>query len=198
MVIEFLIIVIGIVASIVICIRKICVSSVANDKFVESEVACRRFREQFTDGALEKEIVHRIGDKYQLSAIYEELEPDLIEVFGENYREKFEIWPSVVKGDFIDKPTVYGNYWAKMLLLSKKGKYPCSRKIELGRGEMAYTNLKLCQIIQRNIREYDPTFQLCRRSDVTTRHYPVDSVYGRVIIPECDFYPPELSERFRI
>ena len=198
MVIEFFIIVIGIGALIGFCIRKICVSSIMNNKEIDREVARRRFTEQFTDFATEKEIVHRIGDKHQLSAIYEELEPDLIEVFGENYREKFEIQPSVVEGDFINNPIFYGNYWAKMLLLSKKGKYPCSREIKLGRGEMAYTNLKLCQIIQRNIREYDPTFQLCRRSDITTRYDPVDSVYMRVIIPECDFYPPELSETYRI
>lgn len=198
MAIEFIIIVIGAGALIGLCLRKICLTSIMNNKEIDREVARRRFTEQFTDFATEKEIVHRIGDKYQLSAIYEELEPDLIEVFGEDYRDKFKIWPSVVKGDFISQGGACDNYWAKVLLLSKQGKFPCLQQIELGIGEIAYRNLKLCQIIQRNIREYDPTFQLCRRSDVTTRYDPVDSVCGRVIIPECDFYPPELSEIYRI
>lgn len=188
-IVEFFIIIAGIVGVVAVIFNGAMKSSKEALEAGEKARAKREFTEKFIDEELEKQIVDRINDCYETDAIYEELKEDLTEVYGEGYRSRFIIIPDTSPYEFMKRES-YWNEWAKYLLLSKQGKFPEQRFISLGNPVSAPTNYHLCQIIQRNIREFDPSFSLCRSCTEATANQLVTSLAGRNVIPECDFNPP--------
>ena len=186
---EFFIIIAGIVGAGANIFSGALKSSAQLREIEEKEHAKAEFTKKFIDPEAEKKILERVADFSQTDAIYEELESDLIEIFGDDYRGRCPIHPSCVRGHGIGGETMY-IYWVSLLLLSKQGKFLSDRHVTLGPFYPEEIGLKVCKIVQRNIREFDPSFSLCFKCDITTTNYNVWSRFCRDVIPECDFNPP--------
>ena len=190
MIIDLYIILFGIIAFVIYSLRNLFKGVAYNNQIIDRAVAQREFEEKFIDRELEKKVTERLSDFRNRDSIFEELKDELTEIAGETYDRDFCFNPNIIrKLGYISKDQ-YVNYWTKQLLLSKQGKFTNERSLFLGFGEKAYTSLKICQIIQRNIRQFDPSFTLCKESSYRTGHMPINSPYGRYVIPVCDFSSP--------
>lgn len=188
-IVEFFIIIAGLVGVVAVIFKGAMKSSKEAVEAGERARAKREFTEKFIDKELEKKIIARIADNLQKEDIYKELESDAKEIFGDDYKKLFVIYPDLVSFGTISAGA-YGNYWALLLLLSKHGKFISDRCISLGPPGEAEMNLKVSKIVQRNIRQFDPSFSLCKSCTPATLNMPVDCLLYRTIIPECDFNPP--------
>ena len=190
MIVELYIILFGIIAVVIYFARNLFIGVSNDQKLIDKAAAQREFTEKFIALELEKKVEKRLSDFRNRDSIFEELDAELTEIAGETYERDFRFDPSIIrKCGYISKDQ-YNNYWTKQLLLSKQGKFTADRHLFLGFGEKAYTSLKICQIIQRNIRQFDPSFTLCKESSYRTGHMPINSPYGRYVIPVCDFSSP--------
>lgn len=69
------------------------------------------------------EVARMFDIHYGLRPVYEELEPHLIRIFGENYKEKFPLKCKDFDDKFFSRPTWDDNEaWARMLLFARRGR----------------------------------------------------------------------------
>lgn len=102
--------------------------------------------------SLEKEIEDIINNYDEIDAVYDMIADNLRVIFGENYRMDFIISPfnTFTRTSF----DVSNGYWAKQLLLSKRGKvgnYEYASGYPLGRESEVEVNLKICRQIEKNL-----------------------------------------------
>ena len=121
------------------------------------------------DSTLEKEIESYITNPDNIDSIYETLSENLKAIFGEEYRTRFVISPhsSYIKTTF----DISNEYWAKQLLLSKKGKvgsYEYASGYPLGRESEVELNLKICRQIEKNLQDARTGLRLVLKPGATS------------------------------
>ena len=98
--------------------------------------------------SLQDEIRDRVRDPKNFDKICEELKIELSSVYGDDYRSKLEILPTLNHAiSYMDD-----GYWIEQILLAKRGKVDCCAVLlgyALGSPEYAATSLKYCQQIER-------------------------------------------------
>lgn len=107
-------------------------------------------------------------DSERADYVYNELHPDLVGVFGDNYRQKFDITkqPKQAPLDCMR--------WAIDLLLAHKGK-SARELFEIGEGDVAKWNLAVCRKIEGYLTKAHPE-ELDNLKFYTTSKYSTEPI----------------------
>jgi len=118
---------------------------------------------------LEKEVEDIINNHDEIDAVYNMIADNLLCIFGENYRMDFIISPfnTFTRTTF----DISNGYWAKQLILSKKGKagnYEYTFGYPLGRESEVEVSLKICRQIEKNLQDARTGLRLVLKPGVTS------------------------------
>lgn len=122
----------------------------------------QKIKEVEAPAALWNEIersVHPINlTSSRIEEIYEELHEDLIEIFGQDYREKFKLPGITVRDDSYYSPA-NNNYWAALLLAAHQG--------------YVYTFMDISGIKIGGLAQKDMAIGMCKRIEYhIKKHHP--------------------------